>query len=111
MKGAIEMWVNAIRAVAVLICAGTAIRHMVKASETEEKIRQLREQAAYRAKHRPDRFDSVREASETGDDGGGKAENDSYFSELVFLLWTWQRHIIWMIWFWVLAVRSDSLIG
>ena len=88
------MWINAIRAVAALVCAGTAIRHM-----------------AYRAKHRPDRFDSVGEAAEAGDDGGGKAENDSYFGELVFLLWTWQRHIVWMIWFWVLAIRSDSLIG
>ena len=105
------MWVNAIRAVAALVCAGTAIRHMVKASETEEKIRQLREQAAYRAKHRPDGFDSVREAAEAGNDGSGKAKNDSYFSELVFLLWTWQRHIVWMIWFWVLAVWGDSLIG
>lgn len=105
------MWVNAIRAVAALVCAGTAIRHMVKASETEEKIRQLREQAAYRAKRRSDGFDSVREAAEAGNDGSGKAKNDSYFSELVFLLWTWQRHIVWMVWFWVLATRCDSLIG
>lgn len=65
------MWVNAIRAVAALVCAGTAIRHMVKASETEEKIRQLREQVAYRAKRRSDGFDSVREAAEAGNDGSG----------------------------------------
>ena len=105
------MWVNAIRAVAVLIWAGTAIRHMVKASETEEKIRQLREQAAYRAKHRPDGFDSTGEIAETGNGGGDKAKNDSYLSELVFLLWTWQRHTFWMVCFGVLAFRCDSLIG
>ena len=105
------MWVNAIRAIAALVCAGTAICHMVKASETEEKIRRLREQAAYRTKHRPDGLSSVREAAETGNDGSSKAKNDSYFTELVFLLWTWQRHIVWMVCFWVLAVRGDSLIG
>lgn len=98
------MWVNAIRAIAALVCAGTAIRHMVKASETEEKIRQLREQAAYRAKHRPDECDGTRQAVEKRDDSAEP-------SEYAFLLWTWQRHIVWMIWFWVLAVWSDSLIG
>ena len=98
------MWFNAVRSIITLICAGLAVRQISKVLDTEQKIEQLREQAAYRAKHGTDERGSAGQTAEKRDDGGEP-------SEYAFLLWRWQRHIFWLIYFGIVAIVCDGAIN